>query len=114
MENCLRCGLPEDSEKHNNRAMGWHPFRGQEYLNGLEDALLFAREAEQEHQWEETGIQVDTIASFPEKRCSVCGCINWGGEEGGICFGNNFAEQGIIAAHNRRALEKRMTRLASD
>lgn len=80
-------------DKHQNQ---------QEYINALEDALLFAREENQLHQWNETGIIILTNPSFPEKRCKICGAINWGGKEDGVCFGNISAEQGIIAAHNRR------------
>ena len=107
MKNCLRCGLPESDPKHdrtNPPAGGWHPFRGQDYLDGLEDALLFVREKKQLHQWEETGMVIPVGEPFLEKHCKVCGAINWGGNEDGICFGNNQAEAGVIAAHNRRAV----------
>jgi hypothetical protein len=106
MENCLRCGLPESHQRHHPERRppeGWHPFRDQSYLDGLEDALLFAREKNQPHQWRRTGIIIDTQPSFAEKRCTVCEGINWGGKEDGVCLGSRVAEQGIIAAHNRRA-----------
>ena len=108
-ERCLRCGLPEDDQKHNNRKPppeGWHPFRGQDYLDAIEDALLFVREKNQPHQWAETGIIIDTYPSFPEKVCEICGAINWGGKEDGVCFGNHSAEIAIVAAHNRRAYRR--------
>lgn len=103
---CLRCGLPESDQSHdrtNHPQGGWHPFLGKNYLEGLEDALLFAREEHQPHQWVENGVVIATDPSFPEKRCAVCGATNWGGKEDGICFGNLQAELAIIAAHNRRA-----------
>lgn len=106
-ETCLRCGLPESNQKHdrtNPPADGWHPFRGQDYLDALEDALLFVREKKQQHQWVKSGRTVATATPFDGKYCAVCGAINWGGKEDGICFGNGQAEEGIIAAHNRRAL----------
>jgi hypothetical protein len=105
-ENCLRCGLPESHPRHDRQhppPEGWHSFRGQDYLDGLEDALLFAREKNQPHQWVETGWTIATYLPFSEKYCAVCGAINWGGGEEGVCFGNSFAENGIVAAHNRRA-----------
>lgn len=105
-ENCLRCGLSESDQKHDRKnppTEGWHVFRGQEYLDGLEEALLFVREKKQLHQWVETGWVIDTIESFNQKYCSVCGATNWGGKEDSICFGNKHAESAIIAAHNRRA-----------
>lgn len=104
--NCLRCGLSKSHQRHDRRNPppgGWHLFVGIDYLNGLEDALLFAREKNQPHQWVANGIIIATADPFEEKYCSVCGAINWGGDEGGVCFGNPFAERGIIAAHNRRA-----------
>lgn len=104
--NCLRCGLPESDQKHDRKhppPEGWHLYRGQDYLDALEDALLFTREHNQQHQWEENGIIIDTADSFSEKYCTVCGAVNWGGKEDGICFGSNQAELAIIAAHNRRA-----------
>lgn len=107
-ENCLRCGLPQTDQKHDSKnppPEGWHPFRGQDYLDGLEDALLFARENNQSHQWVRNGITIDTAVQFDEKYCSVCGAINWGGIEEGICFGNHHAEMAINAAHNRRAVK---------
>lgn len=110
-DRCLRCGLPESDPKHNRKnppAEGWHPFRGQDYLDGLEDALLFVREQKQPHRWVKTGITIDTVDSFSEKQCEVCGAINWGGAEDGICFGNYFAELGIIESHNRRAFRRMM------
>jgi len=105
-EFCLRCGLPESHAKHDRihpTPEGWHPFRGQDYLDALEDALLFAREQNQPHQWVRTGVTITTEPTFSEKRCAVCGAVNWGGKESGVCFGNQQAELGIIAAHNRRA-----------
>lgn len=108
LENCLRCGLPEDNQKHNSRnppPEGWHSFHGQAYLDALEDALLFIRERNQKHEWLSTGIIIDTVDSFSEKSCKVCGAINWGGKEDGICFGNSHAELAVIVAHNRRAFE---------
>lgn len=105
-DHCLRCGLPEANPRHNRRnppPEGWHSFRGLDYLDGLEDALLFAREHEALHQWDETGFTIDTAEPFMEKTCLICGAVNWGGHEDGICFGNKHAELGIIAAHNRRA-----------
>jgi hypothetical protein len=98
--------MPESDQGHDRRnppVGGWHPFRGQSYLDALEDALLFVREKKQPHQWEGTGVTIDVIDSFPEMRCRVCGGINWGGENDGICFGNRDAELAIIQAHNRRA-----------
>lgn len=112
-DGCLRCGLPESDQKHNSRnppPEGWHPFRGQDYLDALEDALLFVREKNQPHQWIENGVMIATTAPFPEKHCAVCGAINWGGKEDGVCFGNDIAELGIIAAHNRRAIKTWATR----
>lgn len=106
MKNCLRCGLPESHPRHdrnNPPSEGWHCFRGLEYLDALEDALLFAREKNQPHQWHSTGIVISTVLSFREKRCAVCGAINWGGKESGVCFGNLTAEAALTAAHNRRA-----------
>lgn len=106
MENCFRCGLPEDDQRHNNKQPpkgGWHPFRGQDYLDGLEDALLFIREENLPHDWVANGITIATAIPFAEKKCTVCGAINWGGKEEGVCFSNHYAEEGIIAAHNRRA-----------
>jgi hypothetical protein len=79
----------------------------QDYFDGLEDALLFAREKNQPHQWKENGVMIDAAEPFSEKYCIVCGAINWGGSEDGICFGNHWAELGIIAAHNRRATKMR-------
>lgn len=108
-ENCLRCGLSKDDPKHNKDnppKEGWHPFRGQDYLDGLEDALLFVRDNKQQHQWIATGMVIDTLPSFDEKYCAICGATNWGGKEDGICFGNFQAELGIIAAKNRRAFSK--------
>jgi len=105
-ENCLRCGLPESNQKHdssNRHPEGWHSFRGQDYLDGLEDALLFVRKNKQQHQWVRDGVVIATLPPFEQKHCEVCGAINWGGMEDGICFGNRQAELGIIAAHNRRA-----------
>lgn len=104
---CLRCGLQKDDKKHDttNRE-GWHTFRDQKYLDDLEDALLFIREKQQPHTWEETGITIDTYPEFSEKVCSICGGINWGGKEDSICFGNENAEHAIWAAHNRRASTK--------
>ena len=105
-ENCLRCGLPESHQKHDRKSPppeGWHPFRGLDYLDALEDALLFVREKQQSHRWVGTGITIDTAESFDEKHCEICGAINWGGKEDGVCFGRHEAELGIIAAHNRRA-----------
>lgn len=106
-KNCIRCGLPESDPVHNRQnppSGGWHPFRDQDYLDGLEDALLFAREKNQPHQWVRNGITIVTAEPFDEKYCSVCGAVNWGGKEDGVCFGNRQAEIGIIAAHNRRAI----------
>lgn len=108
-ENCIRCGLPQDAPKHDPRhpdtsKHGWHVFRGQDYLDGLEDALLYLREnATQQHQWEDSGIVIDTAEPFLEKYCTICGTKNWGGKEDGVCFGSQYAEMGINAAHNRRA-----------
>lgn len=82
---------------------GWHPFLGQDYLDGLEDAILFAHENGERHHWKETGMTIDTSPEFAEKKCTTCGAINWGGKEDSICFGNKFAESGRTAAHNRRA-----------
>lgn len=116
MENCLRCGLLESNARHHSEQKppeGWHPFRGQAYLDGLEDALLFVRETNQPHEWQENGITIDTADPFSEKRCKVCGTINWGGAEGRVCFGNYAGELGIIAAHNRRAFAKRDAELVS-
>lgn len=107
-ENCLRCGLPQSHQRHNAKnppPEGWHSFRGQAYLDGLEDALLFVREHKQQHQWVGSGIMVAVVDSFEQKHCKVCGAINWGGAEDGICFGNNHAEAGIIEAHNRRVVQ---------
>jgi hypothetical protein len=115
-DNCLRCGLPENHAKHHperKHPKGWHPFRGQAYLDGLEDALLFARENNQPHGWNGTGVIIDTNPSFPEKRCKTCGAVNWGGKEDGVCFGNWNAELGIIAAHNRRAFARMNERLTT-
>jgi hypothetical protein len=75
------------------------------YLEALEDAILFVRENEARHEWEDTGITIDTYPSFPEKKCRVCGAINWGGKENGVCFGNQEAEKAINTAHNRRAFK---------
>lgn len=114
-EACLRCGLPEADQKHDKKhppPEGWHPFRGQGYLDALEDALLFVHEHKQPHQWADTGIVIATASEFHEKYCSVCGAINWGGKEDGICFGNHDAELGVIAAHNRRASKKYSERLS--
>lgn len=108
-QDCLRCGLPESHPRHHpeqNPPEGWHPFRGQDYLDGIEDALLFAREKNQPHQWRDRGIIIDTNPPFAEKNCTVCGAINWGGKEDGVCFGNRAAEQALIAAHNRRAFRR--------
>lgn len=105
-DNCLRCGLPQSHESHVSTPApkyGWHPFHGQEYLDALEDALLFVREKNQLHTWKSTGIIIDTAPSFPEKVCVVCGEINWGGMEGGICFGIHKAVIALNRAHNRRA-----------
>lgn len=107
-EPCLRCGLPESHQKHDRRnppPEGWHMFRGQDYLDALEDALLFARENNQPHQWVETGVVFAVNPPFAEKRCVVCGAINRGRKDDGICFGNHDAELGIIEAHNRRAVK---------
>lgn len=105
---CLRCGLPKEHQRHDNKNIppeGWHPFRGQDYLDGIEDALLFVREKSQPHEWTETGRTISVYPSFPEKVCRVCKAINWGGKEGGVCFGNHKAETAIVAAHNRRAFK---------
>lgn len=107
-EPCLRCGLPQDHQSHNASKPppeGWHPFRGQAYLDALEDAILFVDEHNAPHQREGTGITITTYPSFPEKRCTICGAINWGGHEEGVCFGNRQAELAKIAAHNRRAVK---------
>jgi hypothetical protein len=107
-DNCLRCGLPEEHQRHDRRnppPEGWHLFHGQDYLDGVEDALLFAREKKQHHKWEETGVTIDAFDGFDEKFCKVCGAINWGGAEDGICFGNRYAETAIVQAHNRRAFK---------
>ncbi len=114
-EFCLRCGLPETDKNHKyatcDPKVGWHPFRVQAYLDSLEDALLFARENKQPHQWQENGITIDTFEPFHEKYCTVCGAINWGGIEDGICFGNNYAELALVAAHNRRAFSRMEVKL---
>lgn len=109
MENkeiCVRCFRPMDDQHHSARnfpADGWHPFRGQSYIDTIEDALLFAREVNQPHKWCATGVIIDVCDSFPEKLCTVCGAINWGGKETGICFGYVLAERAVIAAHNRKS-----------
>lgn len=106
LSTCLKCGMPVDHESHNRSKpppYGWHLFLSIDYLEGLEDALLFVREEKAAHQWKRTGITITTNPPFPEKRCAVCGGINWGGREDGICCGNRFAETAITAAHNRRA-----------
>ena len=108
IESCIRCGLPSDHESHHSsNTNGWHPFRDQSYVDALEDALLFIRERNQPHQWRETGAIIDISPSFPEKRCRVCGAVNWGGEESGVCFGDRNAELAIVEAHNRRAALRR-------
>lgn len=107
MRLCLRCGITEDNPVHNRRLHppeGWHRFCGIEYLEALEDALLFVREKAQAHEWKLTGIVINTYPDFSEKCCVVCGAINWGGKEDGICFGNHEGELAINAAHNRRAI----------
>ena len=58
---CLRCGELETHsdhkcEKPDGTYGGWHPFRGQNYLDGLEDALLYAREENKPHNWKFTGV----------------------------------------------------------
>jgi hypothetical protein len=114
-ELCLRCGFPESHQKHNRKSPppeGWHPFRGQDYLNALEDALLFVRENNQPHQWEETGVTIDIYPSFDEMCCKICGAINWGGHNDGVCFGNREAESAITAAHNRRAVSLARSRIS--
>jgi hypothetical protein len=113
-DGCLRCGLPAGDQSHNKRQpppQGWHSFRGQRYLDGLEDGLLFVREKKQRHVWAQTGITIDTIPSFEEQYCTVCGGINWGGKEDAICFGNKDAESAVVAAHNRRGHNMRMKRM---
>ena len=75
----------------------------EEYLEALEDALLFVRENKRLHQWELNGKIIPVREPFAEKCCTICGAINWGGKEDGICFGNHHAEIAVIAAHNRRA-----------
>ncbi len=116
-ENCLRCGLPESNQKHNRQKPppeGWHLFLGQDYLDKIEDALLFAREKNQPHKWVETGWTVGAFPEFQEKRCEVCGAVNWGGKEDGVCFGNYAAELAITAAHNRRAYARHTLELQKD
>lgn len=106
-EFCIRCGKPKSDQSHDSIKPpkgGWHPFRGQDYIDGLEDALLYVRENNRQHEWEGSDITIDTVEPFEEKYCKVCGVINWGGNEGGICFGNSKAEIGIIGARNRRAI----------
>lgn len=73
------------------------------YIHILEDALLFAREKNQPHQWRDTGVTITTAEPFKEKRCVVCGAINWGGVENDVCFGDNRVELAITKANNRRA-----------
>jgi hypothetical protein len=105
-DKCLRCGFTEDHQQHNSTnppPEGWHPFRGMDYLDALEDALLFVREKKAPHQWERDGIIVGGYPGFEQKHCMVCGGINWGGKEDGICFGKHEAENAVVAAHNRRA-----------
>lgn len=105
---CLRCGLSETSQKHDRRnppPEGWHVFRGQSYLDALEDALLFVQERSSPHTWQENGMTVLTNPTFPEKVCTACGLINWGGNEGGICGGNASVPGAQVAAHNRRAVK---------
>jgi hypothetical protein len=68
--------------------------------------------AAREHDWQETGVTIDTFPSFPEERCAVCGAIAWGGSRTGervpkTCPGDpgiyrEWARQ-TTAAHNRRA-----------
>jgi hypothetical protein len=103
---CVRCGLPENERHHKCETSlpeGWHPFLDQSYIDGLEDALLFAREINKPHQWKSTGVTIDINPSFAEKVCMVCGEINWGGKETGVCFGNSVAASALNAARNRRA-----------
>lgn len=105
-DGCLRCGLPEDHQRHHPEQkppQGWHPFRGQTYLDEIEDALLFVREHPSAHDWRRTGLTICTSPSFSEQRCRRCGGINWGGKNDGICLGLNSAEAAVTAAHNRRA-----------
>ncbi len=105
-EVCLRCGQIEAHQCHDRRnppEEGWHIFRGQSYLDDLEDALLFAQEHPTPHIWRENGMIVLTNPGFPEKSCEACGTINWGGNEGGICGGNVSVPSAQVAAHNRRA-----------
>lgn len=107
-ERCIYCGEIEYHQNHDRRHPKYvyenvHEFRSLAYVEALEDALMFVRENKAAHTWEYTGITVDVGESFPEKYCTVCGGINWGGKEDGICFGNNLAERAVIEAHNRRA-----------
>ena len=37
------------------------------------------------HDWQETGLTIDTDPPFREKVCARCGAINWGGDESGEC-----------------------------
>lgn len=116
-ERCIRCGLPRSHQRHDRKnppKEGWHVFLGQDYLNGLEDALLFAHEHNQKHQWVESGITIDTYPPFSEKHCKICGAINWGGKEDTICFGNSYAPQALVAASNRRSVKNSMKRLEDE
>lgn len=110
--NCVRCGQPETHQNHNAKnppSEGWHTFRGQDYIDSLEDALLFARESNQRHQWVETNIIIDVYPPFALMECSVCG-KRGRGDKDEICFGSHGAEMGIMAAHNRRAFARRTKR----
>lgn len=98
--------MPESDIHHDSSQRtpeGWHNFQGLNYLEGLEDALQFVREENKKHEWVKTGVYVTTLPGFPEMKCKVCGAINWGNKNDGICLGNNHAEIGLIRAHNRRA-----------
>lgn len=53
----------------------------------LTKALGNGKERENSHSWELTGMIPVTFPAFPEKRCKVCGVINWGAREGSICLG---------------------------
>ena len=103
-EFCLRCGLDQAHQRHDHHnAEGWHLFRGQSYLDDLEDALLFVQEHPTPHSWRENGVIVLTNPTFPEKVCEACGIHNWGGNEGGMCGGNRSVPSAQVGAHNRRA-----------
>lgn len=78
-----------------------------EYIEALEDALLFIQEKRLSHQWGTTDITISSFETLRQKYCIVCGVINYYGENlDNICFGSPEANNAAIAAYNRRANTK--------